>query len=136
MALADCTLLTFPRIHDPRGNLTFVQDRDQVPFDIHRAYWLYDVPSGSERGGHAHRHLYQCLVALAGSFTVKLTDGVNTKTVTLNRPYQGLLITPGIWRTIHDFAAGSVCMVLASAPYDEADYIRDFDSFMTEISNS
>lgn len=124
-------ILDFPRIHDARGNLTVIEEEHQVPFEIRRVYWLYDVPAGSERGGHSHIATQECLIALAGSFCVTVTDGEREKRVTLNRPFQGLLIPPGIWRTINDFAAGSVCLVAASDFYREEDYIRDYQDFLS-----
>ena len=109
------------------GNLTVVQDGGE--FGIKRVYYLYDVPGGESRGGHAHRSLYQMIVAVSGSFSVTVDDGVNRRTVMLNRPNRGLLIVPGIWRTLDDFSSGAVCLVIASEEYDEADYIRDYDDF-------
>lgn len=123
-------IIDFPCIRDARGNLTFVQDNDQVPFEIHRAFWLYDVPAGSARGGHSHKTLKQCLVSLAGSFTVTVTDGKDSQRFLLNRPFRGLYIPPGYWSVIDDFAAGSVCLTLASQPFNEDDYIRDYDLFL------
>ena len=122
--------IDFPCIRDARGNLTFAQDNDQVPFEIHRAFWVYDVPAGSERGGHSHKTLKECVIALGGSFTVTLNDGKETQRFLLNRPFRGLYIPPGYWSVIDDFAAGSVYLTLASQPFSEEDYIRDFDSFL------
>ncbi len=123
-------IISLPKICDPRGNLTFVQDGDQVPFHIARAYWIYDVPAGEERGGHSHHDMRQLLIATSGSFSVNLTDGFVTVTHTLNRPFEGLYIPPGIWRTIDNFASGSVCLSLVSMEYDESDYVREFDEFL------
>lgn len=124
-------MLDLPRIYDPRGNLTFIQHGDSnLPFDIERVYWTYDVPAGEERGGHSHHVGRELLVATSGSFNVNLFDGKNWKTYTLNRPYKGLYIPPGYWRTLDNFASGSVCMVLTSTRYSEDDYVRDFDEFM------
>lgn len=129
-------LIDLPRIYDPRGNLTFVQNGDKVlPFDIRRVYWTYDVPAGEERGGHSHHEGKELLVATSGSFNVNLFDGHIWQTFTLNRPYQALYIPPGYWRTLDNFASGSVCMVLTSTHYTEADYVRDFDTF-TAISKT
>lgn len=120
-----------PKIADPaRGNLTVVEQMHNIPFDIKRVYWTYDVPSGECRGGHAHKALYQVIVAISGSFKVVLDNGRETKEVLLNHPWEGLVITPGIWRTLEDFASGAVCMVLASELYDEEDYIREYDEFV------
>ena len=123
--------IDLPKICDPRGNLTFVQGHDQVPFDIARAYWTYDVPGGEERGGHAHRVSQELIIAVGGSFDVKLFDGKNTVTYTLNRPYRGLLVPPGYWRVLDNFSSGSVCLVLTSTAYSEDDYIRDYNEFLS-----
>lgn len=122
-------LIDLPRIYDPRGNLTFAQDNDQMPFAISRAYWTYDVPAGEERGGHSHHTAEELIVAAAGSFNVNLFDGGEWRTFTLNRPYRGLYVPPGYWRTLDNFSSGSVCLVLTSILYDEADYVRDFAEF-------
>jgi hypothetical protein len=130
MSLTDCRIIDLPIIHDPRGNLTFVESNSQIPFAIERVYYLYDVPGGSERGGHAHRGLHQLIIAMSGSFDVVLDDGKDKKRVHLNRSYQGLYICPMIWRELDNFSSHSVCMVLASNRYDEADYYRDYAEFM------
>lgn len=122
-------ILQLPKICDPRGNLTFVQRGDQVPFDIARVYWTYDVPSGEERGGHSHHEAVELIIATSGSFRVHLSNGTDWKTFTLNRPFQGLYVPPGYWRTLDDFASGSVCMVITSLPYNESDYVREYDEF-------
>ncbi|OUR90334.1 hypothetical protein A9Q87_13660 [Flavobacteriales bacterium 34_180_T64] len=121
-------LIDIPKIEDRRGNLSVVEG-DCVPFDIKRVYYLYDVPSGAFRGGHAHKKLYQFLIALSGSFDVHLKDGKEQKTITLNKPNIGLLIVPGTWREIDNFSSGAVCLVLASKNFDEDDYIRDYQDF-------
>lgn len=125
-----CTILDLPKISDPRGNLTFIEGKHHVPFDIQRVYYLYDVPGGAERGGHAHKGLEQLIIAMSGSFDVVLDDGVNKKRVHLNRSYNGLYVCPMIWRELDNFSSGSVCMVLASNRYDEADYYRDYEEFL------
>ena len=125
----NCKLIELPKIHNPAGNLTVIQNGNFLPFDVKRVYYLYDVPGGSERGGHAHKKLYQLLIAVSGSFDVVVDDGKEKKKVQLNRPYYGLLIPPGIWREIINFSSGSVCLVLASHKYDETDYIRDYKEF-------
>ena len=130
MSLADCQILSLPQIHDPRGNLTFVESNNQIPFAIERVYYLYDVPGGSERGGHAHKQLHQLIIAMSGSFDVILDDGKDKKRVHLNRSYSGLYVCPMIWRELDNFSSGSVCMVLASNKYDESDYYRDYAEFM------
>ena len=122
-------IVNIPKIEDPRGNLSVIE-KEVVPFEIKRVYYLYDVPAGAERGGHAHKKLQQFLVALSGSFDVILNDGKQEKTVTLNKPYQGLLITNGIWRELKNFSSGAVCLVVASDVFSEADYIRDFNEFL------
>ena len=122
-------IVKLPRIHDPRGNLTVAQGGVEVPFDIKRAYWIYDVPAGEERGGHSHHAMAQLLVAVGGSFSVNVCDGYNWRTFMLNRPFEGLFIPPGIWRTLDNFSSGAVCLSLVSTDYDEADYIREFEEF-------
>jgi len=126
----DCTIIELDKHHSNRkGNLSVVQNGDTIPFDVKRVYYLYDVPGGESRGAHAHKELSQLIVA-ARSFTVTLDDGKVKRSFLLNRPYQGLLVVPGIWRDLDDFSSGSVCMVLASHPYDKEDYIRDYDEFL------
>lgn len=125
----DCELIELGKNHHANGNLTVVENGMQVPFDIKRVYYLYDVPGGEERGGHSHKALKQFIVAISGAFDVVIDDGINQRTITLNRPYQGLLIVPGIWRVINNFSSGAVCLVLASEHYDEADYVRDYQEF-------
>lgn len=129
--LVEPYLIDVPRIYDPRGCLSFAQNGDSVmPFDIARVYWIYDVPAGEERGSHSHRTGETVLFATSGCFTVNLFNGRKWYHFTLNRPFQGLYVPPGYWRTLDNFASGSVCMVLASTPYSEEDYVRDFDEFM------
>ena len=123
-------LIDIPKIQDPRGNLAVIE-KDVIPFQIKRVYYLFDVPSNAYRGGHAHKDLYQVLIALSGSFDVILDDGNERKTITLNKPDKGLLIPTGIWRELGNFSSGSVCLVLASEEFDEADYIRDYDAFIS-----
>ena len=130
MPLNDCRLIELPKITDPRGNLTFVEGGNHIPFDIHRVYYLYDVPGGAERGGHAHKELHQLIIAMSGSFDVVVDDGNNKKRVHLNRSYNGLYICPMIWRELDNFSSGSVCMVLASNKYDEEDYFRNHAQYM------
>ncbi len=130
MSIADCRIIDLPIIKDPRGNLTFVESNNQIPFGIERVYYLYDVPGGSERGGHAHKGLSQFIIAMSGSFDVVLDDGKNKKRVHLNRSFQGLYVCPMMWRELDNFSSHSVCMVLASQKYDEADYYRDYGEFM------
>jgi hypothetical protein len=129
MPISDCRIVELPKITDPRGNLTFIEGSRHVPFDIARVYYLYDVPGGAERGGHAHKALNQLIIAMSGSFDVLLDDGYERKRFHLNRSYYGLYVCPMIWRELDNFSSGSVCMVLASNLYDEEDYYRDYDEF-------
>jgi dTDP-4-dehydrorhamnose 3,5-epimerase-like enzyme len=129
LSVDDCKLLELPVVHDPQGNLTFIEEQRHVPFSISRVYHLYDVPGGATRGGHAHKDTEEFLVAMSGSFEVVVDDGARRKSVRLNRSYIGLYLPPMIWRELIDFSSGSVCMVLASDYYDESDYIRDYDEF-------
>ena len=126
----NCKIIDLPKISDPRGNLTFIEGRSQIPFDIQRVYYLYDVPGGSERGGHAHKALHQLIIAMAGSFDVVLDDGVEKKRIHLNLSYNGLYVCPMIWRELDNFSSGAVCMVLASNKYDEDDYYRDYSQYL------
>lgn len=123
-------IINIPKIEDPRGNLSVIEN-DVLPYEIKRVYYLYDVPSGAERGGHSHKEQQEFLVALSGSFDVILNDGKNEKTITLNKPFEGLLITNGIWRELKNFSSGAVCLVVASDVFEEADYIREFDEFLS-----
>ncbi len=125
----DCLLGDLPRVLDHRGNLTFVEGGRHVRFPLRRAYWIYDVPGGAERGGHAYRRLEEFVIALSGSFTVVLDDGVATRSVLLNRSYFGLYVPTMIWRSLEDFSTNAVCLVLASLPYSEEDYVRVYDEF-------
>jgi hypothetical protein len=127
--ISACRLLDLPKVADTRGNLTFIENGKHIPFTIKRIYYLYDVPAGESRGGHAHRTLEQVIIPASGSFDVGLDDGYSQKTVPLNRPFLGLYIPPMIWRTLNNFSAGSVCIVLASDFYYDKDYIRDIDFF-------
>lgn len=129
MAIEDCRIIDLPRVQDRRGNLTFVEGGRHIPFEIRRVYYLYDVPAGAERGGHAHRALSQVIIALSGSFDILLDDGRSRKRLQLNRPYQGLVVCPMIWRELDNFSSGAVCMVLASHMYDESDYYREYADF-------
>jgi dTDP-4-dehydrorhamnose 3,5-epimerase-like enzyme len=127
--VSDCRIVDFPKIEEARGNLTFIEGGRHVDFDIKRVYYLYDVPGGADRGGHAHKELRQLLIAMSGSFDVTVDDGVNRQRFHLNRSYYGLYIPQMIWRDMDNFSSGSVCMVLASEYYDESDYYRDRDEF-------
>lgn len=131
----DCTIIELDKHHHEKGNITVVENSATIPFEVKRSYYLYDVPGGESRGGHAHRELSQLIVAASGSFSVTLDDGKVKRTFLLNRPYQGLYVVPGIWRTLDDFSSGSVCLVLASHGYDEADYIRDYNDFIKYKKN-
>ncbi|MBC8882663.1 WxcM-like domain-containing protein [Flavobacterium piscinae] len=129
--VTDCELIAIPKIPDTRGNLSVIE-KDVIPFEVKRVYYLYDVPAGAERGGHAHIQQKEFLIALSGSFDVILNDGTNTKTVTLNKPFEGLFITESIWRELKNFSSGSVCLVLASDVFEESDYIRDYQEFLSK----
>lgn len=124
------SLIELKRIYDHRGNLSVVESFKDLPFDIRRVYWLYDVPGGESRGGHAHKSLYQFIVAANGSFHVNLSNGTDDYSFFLNHPYKGVLVPPGYWRTLDDFSSGAVCLVLASELFDEDDYIREYDEFL------
>lgn len=129
VSVESCHIIEFPKIHDPRGNLTFIEGQRHVPFDVKRVYYLYDVPGGAARAGHAHKQLQQILVAMSGSFDVTVDDGYHRKKFHLARSYYGLYIPPMIWREIDNFSSGSVCLALASTTYDEADYYREYSGF-------
>lgn len=128
-------IIELKRIYDHRGNLSVVEETHDIPFEIKRVYWLYDVPGGESRGGHAHKSLYQFIVAANGSFSVNLTNGKDKYSFFLNHPYKGVLVPPGYWRTLDDFSSGAVSLVLASNFYDEEEYIRDYDQFLDYMSN-
>jgi dTDP-4-dehydrorhamnose 3,5-epimerase-like enzyme len=130
MGIETCRFIDMPIINDPRGNLSFIEGGRHVPFDIKRVYYLYDVPGGAHRGGHAHRKLHQLVIAMSGSFDIVLDDGERTRRYHLNRSYYGLYIAPMMWREMDNFSSGSVCLVLASDYYDESDYFRDHGTFL------
>lgn len=131
----DVRLIELPVIHDARGNLTFIEGNRHVPFDIARTYYLYDVPGGATRGGHAHKALRQFIIAASGSFDVILDTGRERRSFTLNRSYYGLYVPTMIWRELENFSSGSVCLVLASEPYSEEDYYRDYDQFVDALGS-
>lgn len=127
----DCKLIELERHHsDRKGTISVVTGRGNVDFDLRRVYYIYDLPVGAARGAHAHRSLHQLIVAVSGSFSVTVTDGREQRTFRLDRPYVGLHLVPGLWRTLDDFTSGAVCLVVASESYDESDYIRDYDEFL------
>ncbi|SRR5258708_4949949 len=128
--VASCTLLELPRIEDARGNLTFFESGQHMPFTIRRAYWIYDVPGGAVRGGHAYETLQELMIALSGSFDVTVDDGVARKTITLNRSYHALYVPNMIWRQLGNFSTNAVCLIAASAAYEERDYVRDHHAFL------
>lgn len=129
MSIRKCKLIDFPKISDARGNISFIEENRQIPFKIKRIYYLYDVPSGATRGGHAHKVMEQIIIALSGSFNVTLDDGYTKKSFFLNRPHYGLYIPPGVWRELEDFSSNSVALSLVSTLFDEGDYIRDYETF-------
>ncbi|MBI3897338.1 MAG: WxcM-like domain-containing protein [Gammaproteobacteria bacterium] len=131
MGIQNCKLIELPKIADPRGNLSFIEGGIHIPFDIKRAFYLYDVPGGSDRGAHAHKNLHQFIVAMSGSFDVVLDDGQQQQRFHMNRSYYGLYVCPMMWSFLDNFSSGAVCMVLASARYDEADYIRNHEEFLS-----
>jgi len=133
MSIEHCKIIDLPKISDPRGNLTFIEGNHHIPFDIRRVYYLYDVPGGAERGGHAHKGLSQLIIAMSGSFDVILDEGGEKKRFHLNRSYQGLYVCPMMWRELDNFSSGSVCMVLASNIYEESDYYRDYSEYLKAI---
>jgi len=129
-SIDDCKIIQLPKIKDPRGNLTFLENKNQIPFEIKRVFYIYDVPTGENRGSHAHRNLKQFIICLSGSFDVFLDDGKCKKTMHLNRPWQGLFVPSMIWSSEVNFDPGSVCLVLVSELYDSTSYIRDYDLFV------
>lgn len=128
--ISRCVVLELPKISNPAGSITVIQNRELIDFEIKRVYYLYDIPGGSERGGHAHKNLHQLIVAASGSFDVVIDDGWTKKRISLNRPNYGLLVVPGIWREIVNFSSGAVCLVLASEKFTEDDYIRNYSDFI------
>ena len=136
MSVPACKLIELPKISDPRGNLTFIEGAKHVPFEIKRIYYLYDVPGGAQRAGHAHKTLHQVLVALSGSFDIKVDNGFSQTKFHLNRSYQGLYIPAMVWRDIDNFSSGAVCLALASTYYDESEYYRDYDTFLRAARGS
>ena len=135
VSVDDCRLLTLDRHHHENGNLTVVENGKDFPFEVQRVFYIYDVPGGTDRGGHSHRRCHQFIVAVSGSFDLEIDDGVSRRTVTLNRSNIGLYVAPGIWVGLRNFSSGSVCLTLASDPYDEADYVRDYDEFLNLTAN-
>ncbi len=134
MSIDKCRFIDLPKVTDPRGNLTFIEGGRHIPFEIKRVYYIYDVPGGAERGGHAHKKLEQLIIAVSGSFDVVLSDGRDKRKFQLNRPYYGLYICPMIWREIENFSSGSVCIALSSEYYDEADYYRYYAGFLNKVN--
>ncbi|MEH1924682.1 sugar 3,4-ketoisomerase [Nostoc sp.] len=133
MSIEQCRIIHLPKVQDPRGNLTFIEGNKHVPFDLKRVYYLYDVPGGAERGGHAHKQLQQLIIAMSGSFDVVLDDGHGKWRFPLNRSYYGLYVSSMIWRELDNFSSGSICMVLASTYYEESDYYRNYDEFIKAV---
>ena len=129
-SIYDCSIIELPRLKNRAGNITVVNNNDNIPFEVKRVFYIYDIPGGEDRGAHAHKDCHQFLIAVSGSFEVEMDDGTNKRTITLNRPYYGLHIPPGIWAAEKGFSSGAVCLVLASHKYDEKDYIRDYSNFL------
>jgi hypothetical protein len=129
-SIYDCSIIELPRLKNRAGNITVVNNNDNIPFEVKRIFYIYDIPGGEDRGAHAHKDCHQFLIAVSGSFEVEMDDGTNKRTVTLNRPYYGLHIPPGIWAAEKGFSSGAVCLVLTSHKYDEKDYIRDYSDFL------
>lgn len=129
VSVFDCNIIELPRIHNRAGNITVAENHEHIPFDVKRIYYLYDIPGGESRAAHGHKELEQLIIAASGSFDITIDDGVNKKTVQLNRPYMGLHVKPGIWRNISNFSSGAICLVLASMLYSDEDYLRDYDEF-------
>lgn len=136
MTIYDCSILELPKVPNAAGNLTALENGSAIPFDTQRVYYIYDVKSGQDRGAHAHKELEQCIVAVSGAFEVLLDDGQRKKVIRLDRPNIGLNVKPGMWRQLFNFSAGAVCLVLASHPYDEDDYIRDYEEFQAYVHDS
>lgn len=134
-AIDNCRIVDFPKVTDYRGNLSFIEENNQIPFQIKRVYYLYDVPSGATRGGHAHRELHQVVIALSGSFDVILDDGLHKRSFFLNRPHYGLYIPPKVWRELENFSSNSVALSLVSEVYNESDYVRDYEEFKGLVLN-
>lgn len=132
----ECGLLSLEKNHEPEGNLTYVYNKVHIPFEVKRVFYSYDIPGGESRGAHAHKECHQLLIAASGSFEVVLDDGVNRRTVLLNRPFYGLHVPPGIWAEEQGFSSGSICLVLASHPYEDADYIRDYDEYLKFVKEN
>lgn len=136
MSLNECKLIELPKISDPRGNLTFIEGGKHIPFEIKRIYYLYDVPGGAHRAGHAHKILHQVLVALSGSFDITVDNGFSRTKFHLNRSYQGLYIPAMVWRDIDNFSSGAVCLALASTVYDESEYYREYKTFLRDVQEA
>jgi hypothetical protein len=134
MEITECKLIDLPKIQDPRGNLSFIEGGKHIPFTVERTYWIYDVPGGQMRGGHAYTNLHECIIALSGSFDVVINNGKETKTISLNRSYYGLYVPPMIWRSLENFSTNSLCLILSSAPYSEDLYIRNYDDFLKQAT--
>ena len=135
VSVYNCSIIELPKIHNRAGNITVIENNKNIPFGVKRVFYIYDIPGGEDRGAHAHKACHQFLVAASGSFEIEMDDGINKRTVILNRPYYGLHIPPGIWAAEKGFSSGSICMVLASHKYDQKDYIRDYNEFTVLIKN-
>ncbi len=134
-SIYDCSIIELPRLKNRAGNITVVNNNDNIPFEVKRVFYIYDIPGGEDRGAHAHKDCHQFLIAVSGSFEVEMDDGTNKRTITLNRPYYGLHIPPGIWAAEKGFSSGAVCLVLASHKYDEKDYVRHYEEFIKYVKS-
>jgi len=131
----DCSVIELPRYKNRAGNISIAENNINLPFEVKRVFYIYDIPGGEDRGAHAHKECHQFLIAASGSFEIEMDDGINKRTVVLNRPYYGLHIPPGIWAAEKGFSSGSVCLVLASHSYAETDYIREYQDFFSHVHN-
>lgn len=131
----DCSIIELPRLKNRAGNISIVENQDNLPFDVKRIFYIYDIPGGEDRGAHAHKECHQFLIAVSGSFEIEMDDGVNKRTVQLNRPYYGLHIPPGIWAAEKGFSSGAICLVLNSGLYEEDDYIRTYNDFLNILNS-
>lgn len=131
--ISDCTMIDLPKVNNRSGNITVIENNTEIPFEVKRIFYLYDIPGGESRGAHAHKECHQFLVSASGSFEVHLDDGIEKKIVMLNQPYKGLFVPPGIWASENNFSSGAICLVMTSDKFDKDDYIRDYQDFLKSI---